>query len=279
MMKTIESLWRIILFFILLLFSSPIQSYAFDVTLQWDASSDPDLDHYVVYWRTSSGAFTGSSGNISNDTTTYEVQGLTNNETYCFAVTAWDNEGNESVMDREVCVLGSNDLDPNYDRGWKITAGDLKGFTVMYDSGDPTPTLGSSIEIPALSKSNVIGVGLPLHLETQTFNTPAKIFIPCPGYSDVSDLDIYYYDDVRKDWYLANDADIPDMVQPDAIDWMVERSRYDHSYSDDPSNDPSTIEILVKHFSGTQAAARTTSSSSSGGGGGGCFIATISGDP
>ena len=90
----------------------------------------------------------------------------------------------------------------------------------------------------------------------------------------MSNLDIYYYDDVRKDWYLANDADTPDMVQPDATDWMVERSRYNHNYSDDPSNEPSTIEIQVKHFSGAQAAARTTSSSSSGGGGGGCFIAT-----
>jgi predicted phosphodiesterase len=275
-MKNQQFLRHVIMFFTILLLSLPMQSYAFDVTLQWDANTELDLDHYVVYWRTSSGSYTWSSDSIPSDTTTYEVQGLPNNETYCFAVKAWDNEGNESAMDREVCVLGSNDLDPNYDRGWKITAGDLKGFAVIYDSGDPTPTLGSSSEIPALSKPKVNGAGLPLNLETQpsgiTFNTPVKIFIPCPGYSDVSDLDIFYYDDVRKDWYLANDADTPDMVQPDAIDWMVERSRYNHNYSEDPSNDPSTIEIQVKHFSGTQAAARTTSSSSSGGGG--CFIAT-----
>ena len=75
-------------------------------------------------------------------------------------------------------------------------------------------------------------------------------------------------------WYLANDADDPETVQPDAVGWMVPGSRVNHN-----NGNPSSIEIQVYHFSGMQAASDSSSSSgssSSGGGGGGCFIATAS---
>ena len=66
-----------------------------------------------------------------------------------------------------------------------------------------------------------------------------------------------------------NDADDPGVVQPGAQGWMVPNSRVEHN-----QGDPSTIEIQVEHFSGTQAGTLSSASVSRGGGGGGCFILT-----
>ena len=117
----------------------------------------------------------------------------------------------------------------------------------MYDSNDPTPTLGPSNALPPIPSVNAVGA--PLNLQPSPlppFATPVKIFIPCPGCSDVSELNIYYYDGAN--WLLANDADAPDIVQPDAIDWMEPKSREDNNASVPP-----TIAIRVVHFSGVQA--------------------------
>ena len=193
-----------------------IPAYGANVTLQWDANTEPNLDHYVVYWGTWSGSYSDNSGNIPNDTTSYKITGLAASETNYFAVTAVDDQGDESAIGREVFLLGTLDLDPQYDKGWGISKGDLDGFKIMFESSDPTPTLTASSEIPALNEPGVNGVGQPLHLETlplgATFYTPVKVFIPCPGYANVSGLDIYYYDDVRMYWFLANDADDPGTV-------------------------------------------------------------------
>jgi hypothetical protein len=253
------------------------------MTLGWDANQEPDLDHYVVYWGRSPGIYLKNSGPIPKDITTYKITGLPASATNYFAVTAVNEGGYESAVGREVFLMGTLDLYPPYDKGWGISRGDLAGFKIMFDSSDPIPLLYPSSEIPALNEPGVKGVGDPLNLETYpsgvTFNTPVKVFIPCPGYSDVSDLDIYYYDDVRMDWYLANDADDPDTVQPDGEGWMVLGSRVNHNHLDNPHSDTSAIEIQVYHFSGMQAASSSDSkpgsSSSSGGGGGGCFVATV----
>jgi hypothetical protein len=111
-----------------------------------------------------------------------------------------------------------------------------------------------------------------LNLEVQppgwTFNVPPKIFIPCPGYQNVSGLDIYYYDNVMMDWYLANDANQPDIVQPEAEHWMVQGSR--------DNSQPYAVGLKVKHFSATQAGTPSKGGDSSSGGG--CFIAAAGTD-
>ena len=278
---------RISLLSLFLIFVIVVPAYAANVTLGWDANKEPDIDHYMVYWGTSPGFYSNDSGPIPKDVTSYKITGLSSSKTNYFAVTAVNDEGYESAIGREVFLLGTLDLDPQYDKGWGISKGDLEGFKIMFESSDPFPALTSSSEIPLLNKSGVKDVGKPLNLETYptgvTFDTPVKVFIPCPGYSDVSGLDIYYYDDVKMDWYLANDASDPQTVQPDAEGWMVPGSRVNHNHLDDPVSDTSTIEIQVYHFSGMQAASSSGSSSSSsrsssggGGGGGGCFVATAS---
>jgi hypothetical protein len=206
-------------------------------------------------------------------------------------VTAYNDAGSESSGSREIQILDPDDIPApyniNYNCGWRIMAGELEGFTVFYhDSDGVVPTLGPTDEIPALRQSieDVQGVGAPLNLEPSGshFSTPVTLLIPCPGYSDVSGLDVYYYDDNRAEWFLAHDAeDDPDVVQPDAVGWLLPGSRVNHN-----SGTPSTIEIRVNHFSGVQAAATLgsapptstptlTSSGGGGGGGGGCFISVL----
>jgi hypothetical protein len=251
--------------------------YSASVTLGWDASLDPNLDHYVVYWRTSSSSYPDSAI-VPGDTTNYIVTGLAANTKHYFAVTAVDSQNNESGISREVSWMKhDNPKDGERDLEWGIISGELKGFTILFSSNDLVPTLGDSSEIPPPNLPDVNAVGLPLNLQTEpqgvSFTTPVTIFIPCPGFSDVSDLDVYYYED-GSGWVLASDADDPGTVQPDAANWMVEGSRVNHN-----NGDPSTIEIQAYHFSGVQAGSTsgggsTFFSSSDSGSGGGCFIAT-----
>jgi len=74
----ILSLYMGLLVSAVLFFSFITPGYAMDVTLQWDANSEPDLNHYVVYWGTSSGNYTASSNNnIDKNTPTYTITDLT----------------------------------------------------------------------------------------------------------------------------------------------------------------------------------------------------------
>jgi hypothetical protein len=233
----------------------------------------------VVYWGTASGTYPDSEV-VPGDTSTHKVAGLAANTKYYFVVTAIgviDGEQAESRRSREVSwTKHDHFIDDERDAEWEITSGELNGFKIIYDSADSsgvTPTLGPSSEIPSLDLPGVNGIGFPLNLQPSpsTFGTPVKIFIPCPGYANVSNLNIYYYNGF--DWVLANDSSEPDDVQPDAAGWMEPGARVNHN-----NGNPSTIEIQVYHFSGAQAG--STSGDGSGsfdiGAGGGCFVATVS---
>jgi hypothetical protein len=237
----------------------------------------PNLDHYVVYWGTSSGNYSMSEI-IPSNTTSHSVTGLATDTRYYFTVTAVDVSDNESTVSREVSwITHSYGDEDGRDAEWGITTGTLKNFSLGFDSAAEIPTLGDSGNIPGVNLPGVTNVGTPLNLQLSGthFNPPVKIFIPCPGYTNVSNLNVYYYDDVTMEWHLANDADDPYMVQPDAVGWMVPGSRVNHN-----SGNPSTIEIQVYHFSGVQAGsasssiggATPSSSSGSSGSSGGCFI-------
>jgi hypothetical protein len=112
-----------------------------------------------------------------------------------------------------------------------------------------------------------------MNLQPHTFfPAPVKLIIPCPGYADVSGLNIYYFD--GSSWALASDA--AGNVQPGGEGWMVPGSRVDHN-----ETDPAAIEIRVYHFSGVQAGtfSATSGGGGGGGGGGGCFISSTAYDP
>lgn len=71
-----------------------------DVTLAWDANSEPDLSGYTIHYGTCSGAYTESVdvGNV----TVFTVGGLAAGQTYYFTAKAYDNDGNSSGYSSEI---------------------------------------------------------------------------------------------------------------------------------------------------------------------------------
>ncbi len=81
------------------------QAQAAQVTLAWDANSEPDLSGYRLYYGTSPGNYTTSI--TLGIVTTYTVTNLTDPVTYYFALTARDTEGFESGKSNEVSYTPS----------------------------------------------------------------------------------------------------------------------------------------------------------------------------
>ena len=70
--------------------------------LAWTANSETDLAGYKIYKATSSGAYGAPVATLPKTTTNYTVTGLQTGTTYFFAITAYDNTGNESPPSGEV---------------------------------------------------------------------------------------------------------------------------------------------------------------------------------
>ena len=82
--------------------SSPFNAFAAseDVNLEWSPNSEPDLAGYNVYHGTKSGVY-GFPDNVQNKTS-HEKKNLDPTKRHYFAVTAYDNAGNESTPSDEV---------------------------------------------------------------------------------------------------------------------------------------------------------------------------------
>ena len=81
------------------------QAQAAQVTLAWDANSEPDLSGYKLYYGTSPGNY--ATPITLGIVTTYTVTNLTDGVTYYFALTAFDTEGFESGKSNEVSYTPS----------------------------------------------------------------------------------------------------------------------------------------------------------------------------
>ena len=82
----------------ILLFSA--WARAEQVTLAWDANTEPDLAGYKIHYGNASGSY---SAHIDvHNVTTYPVTGLEAGQTYYFAATAYDASGNESGYSNQV---------------------------------------------------------------------------------------------------------------------------------------------------------------------------------
>ncbi|HEY5997776.1 MAG TPA: choice-of-anchor D domain-containing protein [bacterium] len=103
------------------------QALAAQVTLAWDANTEPDVTGYKVYYGTASGVYGTpiDAGNV----TTYTVTGLTDGTTYYFAATAYDSVGNESGYSNEVPYTVPGVPDVN-----------VLGNAVVIVDGDTTPS-------------------------------------------------------------------------------------------------------------------------------------------
>ena len=75
-------------------------SLAFHLTLEWDPNVDEDLAGYIVYYGTASRNY--SYDVDIGDQTSVTISGLDEGKRYYFAVTAYDEEGNESRYSKEV---------------------------------------------------------------------------------------------------------------------------------------------------------------------------------
>ncbi|MFC1886630.1 CFI-box-CTERM domain-containing protein [Thermodesulfobacteriota bacterium] len=155
------------------------------------------------------------------------------------------NQAEANLPDVVPIDLGDSNFGGVYDQGVELTTGDLKGCKIIYSGTESViPTIGPLNEVPPLNVSGIDAVGVPLNLQPPTvFTNPVIIFVPCPGYADVSDLNIYMYNGIQ--WVLACDAE--GNVQPDGEGWVVPDSRVNHN-----ENDPAAIEIQVYHFTGVQ---------------------------
>ena len=106
MMKTNGSgsrkLSRNLVFFSVLLVALLISVWARaeQVTLAWDANTEPDLAGYRVHYGTASGSYTSSVD--VHKVTTSSIGTLTAGQTYYFAVTAYNASGNESGYSNQV---------------------------------------------------------------------------------------------------------------------------------------------------------------------------------
>jgi len=102
--------WKTAFIVSILLLCFQTYSYAADITLEWDPNPSYDyVDHYVIYWGTSSGAYTDDSGNIDKGTTTYTVHGLdTDKYVYYFAAKAFDTAGLGSDYSNVVSTAKKN---------------------------------------------------------------------------------------------------------------------------------------------------------------------------
>lgn len=89
----------VILVFAVLLMSAA-QSRASDVTLAWDANTEPDLSGYKVYSGTASRSYSGSV-DVGNWTSCV-MGGLEPGRTYYFAAKAYNAAGSESDYSSEV---------------------------------------------------------------------------------------------------------------------------------------------------------------------------------
>ncbi|HOD36554.1 MAG TPA: fibronectin type III domain-containing protein [Syntrophales bacterium] len=85
------------------IFSLPVAApavHAAQISLEWDANDEPDLEGYRIYYGTSSGNYTASV-DIGNNTHCV-ISNLEQGVTYYFAATAYDGEGNESGFSEEI---------------------------------------------------------------------------------------------------------------------------------------------------------------------------------
>ena len=107
---------RILLYIFLLattfVCSPTFSAAATEVTLAWDANSEPDLAGYRLYARQADQGYDYTFPECDSRETSCTINDLVDTVEYCFIVRAYDTDGNESADSNEVCLPPTSE-DPN----------------------------------------------------------------------------------------------------------------------------------------------------------------------
>jgi len=93
---------------IALLFCFVTPCHAMDITLAWDANTEPNLAGYKVYYDTDGSGAPYSNEIDVEDVTEYTLRDLPDGEVHFFAVTAYNDEELESGYSNEVDAMSIN---------------------------------------------------------------------------------------------------------------------------------------------------------------------------
>ena len=96
--------------YLLLLMLLPTVIFAASVRVSWQANTESDLAGYKIYYGTQAGSYS-TTINVAN-VLQYSLTGLSEGSTYYFAVTAYDQSGNESSFSTEVPLVVSDKTAP-----------------------------------------------------------------------------------------------------------------------------------------------------------------------
>lgn len=121
---------RVSLFVTLFLLAFAGLSFAQDITLAWNPSTDPNVVGYKVYYKADStvmpfdgaGAVEGHSPITVGDKLTTTLTGLPDGQVYYFAVTAYDSLGQESAYSPIVASQWAPTLQAPADRNTGVSA-------------------------------------------------------------------------------------------------------------------------------------------------------------
>jgi hypothetical protein len=230
---------------------------------------------WIAYYRTNETAITNEFSSGVTVTVTFEATDARKDsmapKALAFRIQTQEEEAQEVESSPPPLLLADTPKSGLTTSGVTNAASPLDGAAIIYDSSLPgntgiIPYFGPTENIPLFDVSGYAGVGVAMNLlPPAVFPSGVTVVVPCPGYTNVSGLYVYYYN--GQQWVLA--CDPSGNVQPGGLGWMVPGSRVNHNGS------PSWIVIKVYHFSAVIVATTsgtTVAVETGGGGGGGCFI-------
>jgi len=101
---------NIIILSVLCFFLSAMNSFAWEITLEWDPPDKPtEVTGYMVHYGTDSGAYS-MSVDVGN-TTSYTVSNLIDGETYYFSVVSYNATGEKSEYSNEIAAAAITSTD------------------------------------------------------------------------------------------------------------------------------------------------------------------------
>jgi hypothetical protein len=239
--------YRKVIFLTFLFFLFTYQSYALDITLQWDANTQPDLAGYKVYYKVDSSgepyngteAIEGDSPVVMSlaqdessdpDTVEFTLHGLSDVNTYYFTVTANDDQGYESNYSNEVNTSVTGNIAPIADAGVDQTVSE--GVLVTLDGSNSTD---SDDGIATYLWTQTGGIAVTLSDTTVALPTFTLADVGPEGESLTFELTVTDKGGLKSsDTCVVNVTELPDNISPTILDGkIIDYRTIEITYSED----------------------------------------------